>query len=423
MSLPPPFGDARGSDVIRQFLRGIRSQWWLAAVAFLAVLQASIYFPLQPTRRIYSDTARFLLGGDLLAAGYAPYLNLWDLKPPLIYDLTGLLALIAPGDPWAQFYMASALTFLAALATVALAGGLIARVTNSSTAAFVTCVTIIGFNTFVVYPANAVSPKYFMLVCGLAALWCSLNDRHIPAAALATAAAGFWQWGLVFVVLVYARAWRVNKFAQWRAMVVASVAVTAVAVAPIVLAGAGAAMVQQVMIDVFIKGTQEQTLLESIQKFTRYLNFLWPLVVAGGFGAIEVATRKRDHYWVLALVVWAGFQVFFVDFETGPDLFMIVVFAALGLGVLIGTLRLQQHQRVLVVCLVLALAGGQLYDHRQALETPGPARVTADAQTTKGAFLGQRIPPDTCTISIGSDRVKRLYTDDTPQVCEPPGFG
>jgi hypothetical protein len=399
-----------------RLLRWLRGHWWTIAILAVAALEARIYFPLQPTRRMFIDTPVFLLGGDLLAAGYAPYLRLWDVKPPLIYDTTALLALVAPGNPWVQFYLGSALTAILAVVIVALAGQITHQVTGRPFAAFVTAATVTGFHTFVLLPGLGIFPKYFTLAFGLAALWASLDDRHVLASALATAAAGYWQWGLIFILLVYGRAWRQDRLARWRPMVLATVGVTIVAVAPTVAAGGGVAMVMQV-VDVFRLGDRGQPLTIRIQRLIAITGFLWPVLVAGVVGTVEVAYRERAHYWLAAGAAWPLLQIGFVDFDTAPDLLLLVVFAALGAGVVVGTLRLQRHQRILVVCLVLALAGGQLYDHREALDTPAASDVDPDAYGIRSAFIDQRIPPPSCAISM-SKRIERLYADRSdPRYC------
>ncbi|WP_248910070.1 DolP-mannose mannosyltransferase [Halocatena marina] len=395
---------------LNELFKRLHTHWWLSAVAVFAALQLSIYFPLRQTRRMLPDAAVFLLGGDLLAAGYAPYLRLWDVKPPMIYNTTALFALIAPGDPWTQFYLGSALTTIAAVVIVLLAASLTYRLTARPFAAFVTAVLIIGFHNFVQLPSVGIFPKYFTISFGLASVWCSLDDRPALASAFATIAAGYWQWGLIFVMLVYGRAWRQDRLAHWRPMVFASLCVTIIAVMPIVLLGGGVPMIVEVIIDVFRLGDHGQTLVDRIQKFIRFTGFLWPLLVAGVVGAVETAYRERAHYWLAAGALWPVWQIGFVDFDSLADLYLLLVFAAIGLGVAVGTLRLERHQQIIVVCLVLAFAGGQLYDMRQVLDTPDDNSVSPDANSSRGAFIDQRIPPESCSISMG-EKMSQLYSD------------
>lgn len=381
-----------------------QQHWWLSAPVAFAVLEVMIYFPIRPTREIRPDQGLFFLGGNLLATGSAPYLNLWDVKPPLIHETTALIALIAPGDPWTQFYIGSALTMLAALSVAILSGLVTHRVTGSASAAFVTTSTIIGYRVFVTAPAYGVYPKFFALAFGVAALWMSLDKRPIFAAVLATVAAGYWQWALVFVAIVYGRAWRASGKADWPRMVLASALVTAVVTAPFALAGAALPMVVEVVFAPFNIPEPPQALAERIHKFTNLLGFVWPLVVAGVVGAFETAYRERDHYWLVAAVVWPAIQIGFLDFDAGPDPLLLLVLSAIALGITAGTLRLSRHQLLVVICVVVLLAGGQLYDRRETLRTPsemeGPA---ASTDTSLSAFLHQQLSPTDCLRSISDD--------------------
>lgn len=391
--------------IVARLFRWTQTHWWLSAPAVFAVLEAMLYFPIRPTREIRPDQGLFFLGGNLLATGSAPYLNLWDIKPPLIFETTALITFIAPGEPWTQFYIGSALTMLAALSVVCLSGLVTLRVTGSASAAFVTTATIIGYRVFVTAPAYGIYPKFFALGFGVGALWLSLDNRSVLAAGLATVAAGYWQWALLFVVIVYGRAWRTPGETGWLRMLLASAFVVVVATAPFVLAGATVPMVVEVVIAPFT-GVAEapQPLTGRIHKFTTLMGFLWPLAAAGAVGAFETAYRERDHYWLVVGVVWPAIQLGFVDFDAGPDPLLLLVLSAIALGVTVGTLRLSRHQQLVVVCVVALLVGGQLYDRRETLATPseieGPA---ASADTSLSAFLHQQLSPTDCLQSVADD--------------------
>lgn len=308
---------------------------------------------------------------------------------------------------------------VAAVVTVALAGGITHRLTERSFAAFVTVVMIIGYHSFVRQPGLGIFPKFFTLAFGLAGLWMSLDDRHVLASAFATVAAGFWQWGIVFMLLVYGRAYRREQLGRWRPMALASGGVTAAAVLPIVLSGGGLSMLVQVVIDPFRLGDHGQSLADRITKFVQYTEFLWPLMLVGGAGALDAAIRNRRYAWIAAGIAVPVMQLLFIDFDAAADIYLLLVFAALGLGVAVGTLSLNRRQRVLVGCLVLCCVGGQLATQAHTLDTPRVSPVDASAKGIRGAFLDQRIPPKTCAISMG-DVIERVYADrPDPRFCGP----
>lgn len=402
----------------------VPTQWWVSIVVLTCVLEYAIFFPITGTRVIAGDAAIFLYGGDLLVEGYAPYLYWWDIKPPLIYDVTALIALVAPHDPWMQFYIGSMLTALATIATVALAGMVVYRVTQSNPAAIVSCLVIIGFVSFLHRPVRGIFPKPFVFALGLAAIWLSLDDRHVLAAACGVCAAGFWQFGLIFTAIPFARAWYHERDVLPE-MVGVGAFCTILAVAPIVLLGGGRAMIHQVISALLAYHNGGLTIVERLAKLIEYTPLIWPLLLAGIAGVIEFVTRRRRHYWLLALIVWPIIQLGFLDFDFSPDVTLFVVACALGLGIAVGSLHregtLTPHRLMLVLCCIGLLTTASIATNRQMFanhEGPPNPRDSAKVET----FLEQDFPPESCLVSKGD---YNDWSDTHPvaasqQRCAPP---
>lgn len=373
----------------RQIARQHRlpDRWGVWMLALVAVgLTALRFLPHTATHRIASESALFHYGGNLLIRGAAPYSHLSDFKPPALYDTTALIALVAPTDPWTQFWIGAGLTALAALAAVVLAGLIVFRATGSNCAALTAGLVPVAFPTMLTLPLTGIWGKYFALAFGLAGLYALQRDRRLLAVALATLAAGYWQWAVVFPALVVVSSWRSN--ADMRRVLAVAAGVTAVVVAPIVLAGATVPMLRQVVIEPIVGGNRNPLgVFQRIIKAQGFARFAWPLFAAGVVGggyrladALRGRSTPRATWWVVVGLVWTALQLAFFDFDWAPDMLLFVVFCGLGLGLFVG--RLSFHDRILVACLVAFVAAGQLFDARHlfvgavnTFETPGGTPV------------------------------------------------
>lgn len=363
--------------------------WLLAVVA--AGLSLARFLPHTATHRIASESVLYHYGGNLLIRGYAPYLHHSDIKPPALYDTTALIALVAPQSPWTQFWIGAGLSAVCAITAVVLVGLITGRATGSNCAALAAGFVPVAFPTFLTLPLTGLWSKYLAIVFGLAAFYVLLDERYLLAAGLATLAAGYWQWVAIVPAVVLAETWRTD--ADMRRVLAVAGGVTAVVVAPIVLAGAAVPMIEQVIIKPIVGGNRSELgVVARIVKLHDFARFVWPLfaagVVGGGYRLAESARGRptpRATWWAAAGLVWTLAQLAFFDFDWTPDVLLFVVFAGLGLGLFVG--RLRPSDRVLAVTLVALIAAGQLYDVRHLFVGPVAAYEPPGATPLYELFL------------------------------------
>jgi hypothetical protein len=89
-----------------------------AAIAALLVLLPSLLYPFA------RDQAVFAYVGSIIARGGMPYRDAWDLKPPGIYALYGLMAAVAPDQHYGLMFLVRLVDLFAALTTAVLLAGL-----------------------------------------------------------------------------------------------------------------------------------------------------------------------------------------------------------------------------------------------------------------------------------------------------------
>lgn len=408
MNLPSPATTTRLRRAVSTGQERLPAQYWQWVVAPLVLLlQLWMYAPFPARHRINQDPATFHYGGNLLARGYPPYLYLWDIKPPLIYDTTAVIAMLAKESPVTQFYLGSFLTSAMALGTILLAGAIVYRSTEHNLAALTTAFTILAYSHFFLLPGRGIWPKYFALFFGFLGVYLALRGRPLPGVVVATLAPGYWQFGAVFLLIVFLLAWR--QQASLPTAVGASVCVTAVAIAPIVLLGAFEQMIDQVVFTPLRMGADSEGFIERIRKFRRIAPYSWPLFYGAALCTAYYVYERRDAWWLGVGAGWALLQVGVLDFDASPDPLMLVVFLAIGLGLFVG--RFGPKQQLAIAFVVLTIGVGQLYSDRgrvvgsPSTENPdGPVHVHV---------LEERYPPTTCLIARGGISPERLLTDDS----------
>lgn len=293
-----------------------------------------------PTTNI--DAAFFQHAGWYVTQGAIPYLDIWDIKPPLAIETTAVLATLTGGDPLFLHLSSVAIMTLAAVGCSLLVGVLAHRLTDDGLAALLAGCTLLAMPAFYRLSANGFRPKYLTLLLGLGALVLALERRPLLAGAAAAASAGYWQYGAIFAVLALGIAGERNG---WRALartVLGMALVTAAAVVPIALSGALVPMlVEVVYVPLTAQGAHPIT--ERLGKLVLYLAYALVPVAVGLYGLVADRERFHEHWWLYAGAAWGAFQLLF-DLDSAPDLYLLVTFLALGVALAVARAR-PAHRR------------------------------------------------------------------------------
>ena len=190
--------------------------------------------------------------------------------------------------------------------------------------------------------ANGFRPKYLTLLLGLGALVLALERRPLLAGAAAAASAGYWQYGAIFAVLAVGIAGERNGWHALARTVLGMALVTAAAVVAIALSGALVPMlVEVVYVPLTAQGAQPIT--ERLGKLALYLAYALVPVAVGLYGLVADRKRFHEHWWLYAGAAWGAFQLLF-DFDSAPDLYLLVTFLALGVALAVARAR-PAHRR------------------------------------------------------------------------------
>lgn len=429
----------RGSDRLADLgdrLAGALTRRWLAVLALAATATqalSTVRVLARPGRPPLQDSIIMEYFGWYLTTGATMYVDAWDVKPPLSYEIPAVLALVAPGV--GTYHLLNVLaTGAAAVGACLLVGLLVHRFTDDPAAALAAGVVPLAVPAYHLRAAVGFKPKYFVVLAGLGAVYLVFADRPAPAGAAAAASAGLWQLAVAFPAVAVALAVRRFDRTGLARFLAGGGAATALVLAPVVLDGAAVAMVvETVLVPLAVSATSEGgTLLGRLERVGWAAGYATPVLALGVAGLVRAHTPGRR--WALALGAWFVGVVLLVDFDAPPDLFPSVALAGLGLGFLLAD-RSEPARRgvgallaVTVVTSALFLGGVGLLSDPHAVPEAKPVAdpATVDAPydgAERRALYWHRLEPTTCHVFIGKKQaiwIERTGGSRTAPTCGDP---
>jgi len=282
---------------------------------------------------VLGDSMIFEYIGWYLSEGNRLYVDVWEVKPPLAFEITTIFALVA-GDNVVAYHALNVLATVAALlAGAAAAAGIVHELTEDPLAAVTA-----GLVTFVLprYFFRALigfKSKYFVIAAGLGCLYLAYRERPGTAGVAGAAAVGFWQLAVVFPVAALGLCWQAKGRAGARRYVIFGVGAGVVMLLPVVIWGAIPAMfAEAVLTPLLMESTK--TFTERVHLFVRVLGRALPIALIGVAGVASGLRPDRIRQeWPIVLVAgWFTFQVLGLDFDNSPDLFPWLAVIGIGVG-------------------------------------------------------------------------------------------
>lgn len=395
----------------------------LIAVPSQALAAWRVYAELPPgTRPPLRDSLIFEYIGWYLTRGGRLYVDVWELKPPLPYELTALLSLLTGGDPVVAHWLNVTLTAAAAVGVALAAGLLVADLTGDATAAFAAGVALYVVPAFHWRAAFGFKVKYFVPLLALLAVYLVRRDRPAFAGVLAGAAAGFWQLAVVVPALVGGIAYdRAGRRGLGRAGAGAAALLTLVML-PVIYWGAVEAMVTEtLLVPVLVGG--ELGADRPLHLAVRLLGGSIPVVLLGFMGVgLAIWRRPRETWWLAAGTAWFAVQALVIDLDSSPDLFPVVAFLAVGVGLLLGLETGRQRPAaallaLLAVTSVVTMGGFGAGDG--PLRDPGPIVYEPDRELSRPYTGAERahlywrgVRPEGCRVFYGPTQFRLVRLTD-----------
>lgn len=349
-------------------LRRVLTDRWLLILVVVALsahlVSAGRAFVPPGLPELSTDAAFLEHAGWSVTQGSVPYADFIDPKPPLVFEFLAALALVTGGHMLAYHVLVVSTTIAVSVGSLVLLGILTEEMTGNRIAALVASVVPLAYPPFHILPAQGIRVKFFTLFFGLLGVYLLRRDRPLASGAAAAVAAGFWQFGIVFPVLVLVttvgRALGVTDTADrdsWRSagyVVLGGGSVAVATVLPIILSGAAGPMIAEVVVANIYSSESIRPIFRLYRGFIM-LGYSSVLILPGIAGLLLATYRRRVDTWVLVGSAWFGAQIFFLDFDGPPDLLAGVVFVAVGAGLLYDELRLRRPELLLgaVLCVLL----------------------------------------------------------------------
>jgi hypothetical protein len=286
------------------------------------------------------DSVIFEYIGWFLAEGNRLYIDVWEVKPPLSFEVTALLALLA-GEQVVLYHVLNLLANAAAIAVgAAAAAGIVHDLTGDRLAAVVAGVAPFALPVYSFRALVGFKPKYLVVATGLGCLWLAYRERPVAAGAVSAAAVGTWQFAAVFPCCVVGLCWqRGGRRAALRA-IAAGLGAGALVLLPVLYWGALPAMVAETVFAPLLL-TRGQPLLARVWDVGLALGPWVPVALVGVAGLVRRATTGRlaREWLLLVLGGWFAVQLAALDYDNPPDLFPWVAVLSLGVGLAVAALR------------------------------------------------------------------------------------
>lgn len=360
-----------------ELYRVLDTNWFqvLVVVTTVVVTLSTIFmFWLNPFY-IHKDSALFQHGGWWITEGATLYVDIWDLKPPLIYFVTTLLALVSFGNMTVLHVLSIIVAVLTVIAGITLVGVLTHRLTDDGFASLVAGLTMLVLTSLYGFPFAGLRPKYFAFLCGVAGLLLAVDDQPFLGGLIGAAAAGFWQLGAPVAFLVVGIGLQRGGLRAAGRAIGGGLTMTAITVLPFALNGT--------LIPLFVEAVLAP--IYGVERFTLDARLIKLLIQFGpgvavfplgiyGWGRALV-DDYTDYWWVAVGGVGYLYQIF-LEFQGAIELVFPIVFLALGVGLFVSFTERPSRQSVIAGCMVLLVITGAYWSIAAAL----PIKTSLEAE-------------------------------------------
>lgn len=396
---------------LRAFRPAVRDYWYVWLVlAGLAIQLVTLWRVLQPVGADayppLKDSLIFEYIGWYLTEGGRLYIDVWEVKPPLAFEVTAVLALIADGNVPLYHTLALAVTNAAVVGAALVVGLLTFELTEHEAASFTSGLALFALPAFHWRAAYGFKPKYFVVLFGLLAVFLALRERPLLAGVAGAASVGFWQLALVFPGLSLALVTRRGDRRAVGRWFVGSGMLAVAMLAPVVWWGAVDEMVAEVVLTPLLVTNDGGSVAAQVALAARLLGRALPLALLGAFGVlVGVWTDPRRRWWLLAGAAWFALQLLALDLDAYPDLIPGFAFVALGVGLVLGDRDRAPLAVYGLVLSMVAISVATLGPHaaEAPIHLPEPSAVTAPYRGAERPTLFWRtIPAETCRPFFGA---------------------
>ncbi|WP_137291079.1 DolP-mannose mannosyltransferase [Natronorubrum halophilum] len=427
--------------------RGDRRSDWLVVLGPIVVLMFVVGFAIYRVEDppMVTDPAFFQHTGWYVLQGGVPYVDIWDVNPPVPFGITAALAAVSGGDMFVLHALSVALTVTVAAASVLLVGWVARLLTGEDIAAIAAGLSMFVLPALFILPMQGVRAQFYALFFGVAALALALRDRPFLAGVAAALAAGSWQSGGAFAPLIVGMAYQRAGGRGALSAIAGGGVVTGAVVLVFAAAGALVPMIVQTILAPLVAGSP-YTLAERVYSILLVFGYASVLIPVAVYGWADAVVRDRSRWWVPAGGLILGLQVLFVDMDGATDALLWLAFVAFGVAIAVeravswrsmtdrrgGDAARTSHRRVAIVAVVavvgLLVVSGMVWNHsslspqstletmQQEAEPEGEELPITPADgdvPSMQTIYWEQLKPETCHYRLSWNEVRWIsMTDD-----------
>lgn len=289
--------------------------------------------PLNADAAFYEHAGWYLLNGGI------PYIDMWDPKPPLNFLITGLSALLGNGNMLITHSINVSLTVFAASGACIFILLTTFELTDDPTASAVAGVFPMLLPHFHYLPAYGYRPKYYLLFFGFLGIFLAIRGRYFSSALSAGLSIGFWQFGFVFIAIVFGITLLEYKdsgnLSQIYSILLGFGIAALIILLPVIIWGALREMLVQT-IYASIVTTNQQSIIERIGVWVYRMGIANIAVGFAVLGLIVALIKQETKWWWGYFGVAVGtIQILLLDFEGYNDMYLTLLFLSFGIGLFI----------------------------------------------------------------------------------------
>lgn len=314
---------------------------------------------------IDGDAAFYQHAGWYVWEGGIPYETIWDPKTPFNFVFTAILGFLFQDSMLLAHYLNIFVGSIVTASICLVISLIMYNLSENFRASIIAGLIPALMPTYHFLFALGYRPKYMFLLFGLLGILLSLKKRPFLGLLFATASAGFWQFGVLFM------ASSLSIFAQKsilreniKQLLLGFTIPTLIALSlPFIWGGGFESMLINTVFAPFMSGTDSSSFLLKggiILRSLRYASIIIPIAVIGivSMSVDSIRSNSYDHLWMYILIVGFSVQVAFIDLDSVVDFLPLYVMLSFPVAYLYIQMNENCDYRLdnvisLLICLLL----------------------------------------------------------------------
>ena len=262
----------------------------------------------------------------------AIYTGIFDIQAPLAYLYPKLLYYFSFGNLTLHHFLNVSTTLSAAVIVVYLIGQITYDYTDNWKAAVIAALVMLSLHQFTLQASMGFRRKIFALMFGLLSIKMYENGREKFSGIFAVLSPAFYAFGVFFSITVFIKMLE-NRREEFTYFILASSATIIAVLTPVLIEGVLDEMILEAII-VPLSISENKTLLQVMGQAVITLRYPFTFFFTGLIGSILAFKQKK--YWVTAGFMFYTYQLFFIDFDSASDAFMLFGFLSISTGLLLA---------------------------------------------------------------------------------------